>query len=79
LNSPIQADGLLHTTCGTPNYVAPEVIEDRGYDGAAADIWSCGVILYVLLAGFLPFEDDNIIALYKKVIHTKTIQNTQVL
>ena len=44
------------------------MIEDRGYDGAAADIWSCGVILFILLAGFLPFEDENIIALYKKVI-----------
>lgn len=43
------------------------MIEDGGYDGATADIWSCGVILFVLLAGYLPFEDDNIIALYKKV------------
>lgn len=43
------------------------MIEDGGYDGATADIWSCGVILFVLLAGYLPFEDENIIALYKKV------------
>ncbi|KAJ0918094.1 putative protein kinase CAMK-CAMKL-CHK1 family [Helianthus annuus] len=63
----IRQDGLLHTTCGTPAYVAPEVIGKKGYDGAKADIWSCGVILYVLLAGFLPFQDDNLIAMYKKI------------
>lgn len=59
-------DGLLHTTCGTPAYVAPEVISRKGYDGAKADIWSCGVILYVLLAGYLPFHDANLLLLYKK-------------
>lgn len=63
----LKQDGLLHTTCGTPAYVAPEVIGKKGYDGAKADIWSCGVILYVLLAGFLPFQDDNIVAMYRKI------------
>ncbi|KAK6943249.1 Protein kinase domain [Dillenia turbinata] len=60
-------DGLLHTTCGTPAYVAPEVINRRGYDGAKADIWSCGVILYVLLAGYLPFHDSNLMEMYRKI------------
>jgi len=144
----LQEDGLLHTTCGTPNYVAPEVlhhinafnyatcsldgfsqglstmiqcyplttnqhqlglsaqkptseqadvllsmlkkimflspfskiflfscpvllhvqvINNKGYDGAKADLWSCGVILFVLMAGYLPFEDSNLMSLYKKV------------
>ncbi|XP_059276516.1 CBL-interacting serine/threonine-protein kinase 6-like [Lycium ferocissimum] len=63
----LRQDGLLHTTCGTPAYVAPEVIGKHGYNGATADIWSCGVILYVLLAGFLPFQDDNLMAMYKKI------------
>ena len=63
----LKQDGLLHTTCGTPAYVAPEVIGKKGYDGAKADIWSCGVILYVLLAGFLPFQDDNLVAMYRKI------------
>lgn len=60
-------DGLLHTTCGTPAYVAPEVINKKGYDGAKADIWSCGVVLFVLLAGYLPFQDPNLMELYKKI------------
>ncbi|KAG6740962.1 hypothetical protein POTOM_056434 [Populus tomentosa] len=62
----VREDGLLHTTCGTPNYVAPEVINNKGYDGAKADLWSCGVILFVLMAGYLPFEEANLMALYKK-------------
>uniref|UniRef100_A0A7C9A2F7 non-specific serine/threonine protein kinase n=1 Tax=Opuntia streptacantha TaxID=393608 RepID=A0A7C9A2F7_OPUST len=60
---------MLHTSCGTPHYVAPEVVSRKaqGYQGSKADIWSCGVILFVLLAGYLPFHDDNLIRMYRKI------------
>ncbi|KAL6653335.1 hypothetical protein ACP70R_008913 [Stipagrostis hirtigluma subsp. patula] len=62
-------DGLLHTTCGTPAYVAPEVISKTGYDGAKSDIWSCGVVLFVLLSGYLPFQGPNLMEMYRKIQH----------
>ncbi|KAL7242031.1 hypothetical protein ACSBR1_014582 [Camellia fascicularis] len=49
------------------------VIKNKGYDGAKADLWSCGVILFVLLAGFLPFEESNLMELYKKIFKAKFI------
>lgn len=63
----LRNDGLLHTQCGTPAYVAPEVLRRKGYDGAKADLWSCGVVLYVLLAGYLPFQEENVMRMYRKV------------
>ncbi|TPX76729.1 hypothetical protein CcCBS67573_g02010 [Chytriomyces confervae] len=58
---------MLETSCGSPHYASPEIIKGIKYDGAAADVWSCGVILYALLTGNLPFDDENIRKLLGKV------------
>lgn len=60
---------LLHTQCGSPNYCAPEIIarHKQGYNGAKVDAWSCGIILFALLAGYLPFYDENTKVLYRMI------------
>jgi len=56
----------LDTQCGTPGYVAPEILKGKKY-GTAVDMWSCGVIIYILLGGYPPFHDDNHAILYRKI------------
>jgi serine/threonine protein kinase len=66
--SNISTDGdFLKTSCGSPNYAAPEVISGKLYSGEEVDVWSCGVILYVMLCGRLPFHDDFIPNLFTKI------------
>ncbi|KAI9651850.1 MAG: hypothetical protein M1829_002130 [Trizodia sp. TS-e1964] len=58
---------MLSTSCGSPHYASPEIVKGSRYRGDKADIWSCGVILFVILVGYLPFEDQNMTALLRKV------------
>ena len=67
-------DGIfLYSSCGSPNYAAPELINGKFYNGASIDIWSCGVILYTLLTGCLPFNEKQTNKLYKKITECKYI------
>ena len=59
---------LIKTPCGSPGYASPEMLRGEDYNGLLSDIWSCGVILYVMLFGYLPFDDESEEALYKKII-----------
>lgn len=66
--SNMMKDGeFLRTSCGSPNYAAPEVVSGELYAGPEVDIWSCGVILYALLTGTLPFDDESVQILFKKI------------
>jgi len=56
----------MQTPCGTPGYIAPEVLHMKGY-GKECDVWSLGVIIYILLCGFPPFYADNDAQLYEKI------------
>ena len=57
----------LKTSCGSPNYAAPEVISATYYDGREVDVWSCGIILYAMLYGYLPFDDESVPNLFNRI------------
>ena len=59
---------LLKTACGSPCYAAPEMIAGKKYKGLMVDIWSSGVILFALICGYLPFDDNDTQMLYKKIM-----------
>ncbi|ORY97961.1 kinase-like domain-containing protein [Syncephalastrum racemosum] len=71
-------DTVLHTSCGSPHYASPEIVRGKQYDGQASDVWSCGVILYAMLTGHLPFDDDNVGRLLAKIKTGKYIPLTSV-
>ena len=59
--------GKLSTPCGSPCYAAPEMVTGKKYGGTSVDIWSSGIVLYTMVCGFLPFEDDNQNLLFGKI------------
>lgn len=61
----------LQTACGSPCYAAPEMIQGQKYNALMVDLWSTGIILFALVCGYLPFDDQNTTNLYKKIIHGK--------
>eukprot|EP00316_Scyphosphaera_apsteinii_P024142 CAMPEP_0119308292 /NCGR_PEP_ID=MMETSP1333-20130426/9917_1 /TAXON_ID=418940 /ORGANISM="Scyphosphaera apsteinii, Strain RCC1455" /LENGTH=322 /DNA_ID=CAMNT_0007312025 /DNA_START=33 /DNA_END=1001 /DNA_ORIENTATION=+ len=62
---------LMKTACGTPGYVSPEVLKQKGFNSGAVDIWSTGVILYILLCGFPPFYEEELPKLFDQILHAR--------
>lgn len=58
---------MLKTACGSPCYASPEMLNRVPYNPELIDIWSSGIILYAMVCGYLPFEDDNTTKLYEKI------------
>lgn len=68
LSSQWRPGQVLTESCGSPNYAAPELLSKNcSYEGPEIDLWSCGVILYTLLCGELPFDEDNYSSLFRKI------------
>ena len=59
---------FLSTKCGSPSYAAPEIIKGDKYDGFKTDIWCCGIILYAMVCGYLPFDGENNNSLFKNIV-----------
>jgi len=70
------AGSLLSTFCGSPHYASPEILNGQKYKGDKTDIWSLGIILFVLLCGRLPFDEEDVSSLRAKVINGRYIMPT---
>ena len=71
LSHNIKDGNFLSTKCGSPSYASPEIIINKYYDGFKSDIWCCGIILYAMLCGYLPFEGENNDELFKNILICK--------
>lgn len=71
LSNSCKDNETLKTACGSPCYAAPEMVSGKRYNGLYTDVWSCGIILYAMICGFLPFEDTNTPALYNKIMNSE--------
>jgi len=67
----LNAGDVMKTACGTPGYVAPEILQNKGYSSGAVDLWSAGVILYILLCGFPPFYEEELPALFDQILNAR--------
>ena len=64
-------ENFLTTKCGSPSYAAPEILKGYPYDGFKTDIWCCGIILYAMLCGYLPFDGDNNQEIFQSIVECK--------
>jgi len=62
---------IMTEQCGTPAYIAPEILKDKGYKGFGVDIWSLGVCLYAILYGTVPFKANNMSDLHQLILKAK--------
>ena len=67
----VKAGEIMTEQCGTPAYIAPEIFENKGYEGYASDVWSAGVVLFAMLYGTVPFKANNMQELHKLILKAK--------
>ena len=68
LSTILKKSELLQNACGSPSFAAPEMLLGQKFDGFACDVWASGVLLFSMICGFLPFDDEQVDRLYKKIV-----------